>query len=520
MHNSTTLAIRGLVVVGAAGLASLLALEARANEREHEHEREKRCESRVHATAGDLVDCIRRERLWKRMRDFERIAIENPGADGHPSRNVGEPGYKASVDYVAALMMKAGYTVTLQTFTVPYFSVVGTPRFVQHSPERRHFRITRDWYVAYNSAAGTVRAQVQPVGGIVVPATGISQSGCSAADFAGFVTGRIALIQRGTCSVQKKVNLATGAGATAVIIFNGGNSPDQLAPPDLFSGPTTSIPVIATSYEVGADLYQRYQQNQLPLVELEVQTVVDPNRLDYNLIADSPFGDPDHVVTVEAHLDAIFGAGILDNASGSVTILETALQMAHTPTRNHLRFIWFGGEEIGLYGSWFYVSSLSSEDLGKIVFDIDSDVTATPNFNVWVADPANAYYAADFPPNVVSASQRGNQYFFDYFNSIGLAARSAPFGNDGTDSGPFSWYGIPNTGILTGQDCCKTAEDVALWGGFPGNFEGHVPGFDGGCVDYEGRWCDNLWNADPDVLEMISKAFAYVTFKLANDTSL
>jgi hypothetical protein len=32
-------------------------------------------------------------------------------------------------------------------------------------------------------------------------------------------------------------------------------------------------------------------------------------------------------------------------------------------------------------------------------------------------------------------------------------------------------------------DCCKLASDVDLFGGFEGNFEGTVPGNDGGCVE-------------------------------------
>ena len=42
-----------------------------------------------------------------------------------------------------------------------------------------------------------------------------------------------------------------------------------------------------------------------------------------NVIAESKGGDPNHVLVVDAHLDAIFGAGMLDNASGSATILES-----------------------------------------------------------------------------------------------------------------------------------------------------------------------------------------------------
>jgi hypothetical protein len=61
---------------------------------------------------------------------------------------------------------------------------------------------------------------------------------------------------------------------------------------------------------------------------------------------------------------------------------------------------------------------------------------------------------------------------------------------------------------LTEQDCCKTQEEVNLFGGFPGNFEGNVPSFDGGCVDRSFRWCDNLGNNDPGVLTFMSRAFA------------
>jgi Peptidase family M28 len=238
--------------------------------------------------------------------------------------------------------------------------------------------------------------------------------------------------------------------------------------------------------------------------------------VDYNLIAESPFGDPNHVVVVDAHLDSIFGAGMLDNASGSTTILEIALNMAKTPTRNQLRYIWFGGEEIGLFGSAYYTTHLSAAQRKRIAFDIDMDVTATPNFDMWIADPANASDVGQFPPNVVSQSKIGNQFFENFFNSIGVVSQSASFGNDGTDSNSFALIGIPDSGILTRQDCCKEQAEVNIWGGFLGNYEGTVPGNDGGCVDMPNRWCDNLSNNDPFVFGLASKASAYVTLKLAN----
>src|SRR6478735_1121390 len=65
----------------------------------------------------------------------------------------------------------------------------------------------------------------------------------------------------------------------------------------------------------------------------------DPTRSDWNVISDSSSGDPNNILVVDAHLDAIYGAGILDNASGSATILDIAQQLKNTNTRNKLRFI-------------------------------------------------------------------------------------------------------------------------------------------------------------------------------------
>ncbi len=484
------------------------------------------CETRVNDTAAKLVECIQQQALFDHLVAFQRIADRNPGPGGHGNRDTGTPGYEASIDYVAALMRQAGYRVTVQPYTYTAFSLIGAPSF---SVGGHGYAIDKEWYVARLSGHGATSAPVQPVG-IAAEAAGDSRGGCSPADFTGFAPGNIALIERGGCALDIKVENAQAAGAAGVVLFNypgtadqanrkGSPGPDAAYPAYLHD--VAAIPVVGlASHAVGADLYQQYLAGHAPVARLDIQTQTNPKAVDYNLIADSPFGDPHHVVVVDAHLDSIFGAGILDNASGSATILEVALKMAKTPTRNQLRYIWFGGEEINLLGSAFYTKTLTPAEKKRIVFDIDSDVTATPNYNILVANPQNADNVRRFPPNVVPQSRRGNQYFFDYFNAHKLVFRSSFIGNDGTDSNSFSLAGIPNTGILTQQDCCKSQADVDLWGGFRGNYEGNIPSFDGGCVDRPHRWCDNLSNNAPYVLEFISKAFAYVTFKLANDASI
>jgi hypothetical protein len=231
------------------------------------------------------------------------------------------------------------------------------------------------------------------------------------------------------------------------------------------------------------------------------------------VIAESRGGDKNHVLVVDAHLDAIYGAGMLDNASGSATILDIAQKMKKVNPLNKVRFIWFGGEELGLLGSAFYVNNLSPSELGRIGYDLDADVTATPNYTIGVLDPAES--TTQFPSQVYQPSLISRDQSIAYFDSIGL--NHELFSPAGTDAFNFNLVGVPASGLLTGQDCCKSQEEVDLFGGQVGNFEGNLGTTDGGCVDNPFRWCDNLSNNDPAVLTFISKAFANTVIRMAFD---
>jgi hypothetical protein len=467
------------------------------------------------------------------MKSLQAIADANPSpADGHPSRNSGEPGYKASVDYIAKRMRRAGYKVTIQPYKFTYYAYINRPTLTQTSPATHEYVLTDDWNPGQST--GTASADVQPAGGIVIPPTETpsSASGCTMADFTGFTPGRIALVQRGTCNFGVKVLNAQSAGASGVIIFNEGNPgrTEVLAGSlsDAEGNPIIpTIPVAFTSFDIGQRLYNEYQQAQtggaLPHVDLSIQALVKPDADDYNLIAESRRGDPDHVVVVDAHLDAIYGAGMLDNASGSVTILEIAQKMRKVKPRNKLRFVWFGGEELGLLGSDYYVNNLSPSELARIRYDLDADVTATPNYIIGILDPAAPDFfgrtvTSTFPDQVYEPSKVSRDQSVAYFNSIGLNHEFlSPVG---TDAFSFNVAGIPASGLLTGQDCCKLQEEVDLFGGTLGNYEGNIPSDDGGCVDNPFRWCDNLSNNDPKVLTFMSKAFANTVVRMAFNKSV
>ena len=62
-------------------------------------------------------------------RVFQRIANQNGG-----TRASGTPGYDASADYVKNTLKKAGYKVTEQTFTFPFFRELAPAELEQLSP--------------------------------------------------------------------------------------------------------------------------------------------------------------------------------------------------------------------------------------------------------------------------------------------------------------------------------------------------------------------------------------------------
>jgi hypothetical protein len=416
--------------------------------------------------------------------------------------------------------------VTIQPYTIDYFAFTGLPSMSELSPIAHDYTVVDDWNPG--GSLGQATADLQPAGGIVIPSPGGSASGCDPSNFTGFVAGRIALIQRGTCTFSQKVQNAQAAGASGVIIFNEGNTPARSG---VFSGSLSSvpsIPVAFTSFAIGNDLYSQYQDataigTPLPRMSLNIQGIHDPNRADYNVIAESKGGDPNHVLVVDAHLDAIYGAGMLDNASGSATILDIAQQMKNVTPQNKLRFIWFGGEELGLLGSQHYVNSLSNTQLSHIGYDLDADVTATPNYIIGVLDPAGPdlfgrTVTQTFPNRVYKASTIARDQAVNYLDSIGRNHEF--FSPVGTDAINFNFAGIPASGVLTGQDCCKTQQEVDLFGGHLGNYEGNVPSFDGGCVDNPFRWCDNLSNNDPNVLTFMSKTFADMVVRMAFDNKI
>ncbi len=132
------------------------------------------CAARANDTPSKLVECITQADLWDHMKKFQEIADANPSpADGHPSRNSGEPGYKASADYVAEKMKEAGYDVTIQTYKFTYYAYTAEPVFSEVSPKPHTYELATEWNPGQST--GTANASLQPAGGIIIPPTANTQ---------------------------------------------------------------------------------------------------------------------------------------------------------------------------------------------------------------------------------------------------------------------------------------------------------------------------------------------------------
>lgn len=400
--------------------------------------------------------------ILNHMRALQRAANSNDG-----NRAANTTGYDASLDYVERRMNRAGY----ETERVPF----DFAEWTQNAPATLQVGTTvykedTDYIVAQFSGSGTVTGPIVPIDYSGPPSgPGTSTSGCEPSDFpANPAPNSIALIQRGTCNFVVKIQNAVDAGYAAVLIANDGATPDRVEPLPIGANPfTTPIPVAMTSSTRGLELLAPAGQTATFAVDTTTTESVQ-----YNLIADTPTGNPERTTVVGAHLDSVEeGPGINDNGSGSGTILEIAEEIAELPRnpRNRIRFAWWGAEEAGLIGSTAYVDGLiESGEIDDIEANLNFDMLASPNFVRFVYDGDNSTDEGEAGP---PGSAEIEQVFLDHFESAGLETTPTAF--DGrSDYGPFiapAAY-VAAGGLFSGAEGVKTAEEEAIYGGAAGSW--------------------------------------------------
>jgi Zn-dependent M28 family amino/carboxypeptidase len=442
---------------------------------------------------------------------YEHLSALQQIADKHGGNRVsGFPAFNESVAYVESRLTAAGYDLTVQPFEFPFNADRTPPVFQQTEPAQATYVDGVDFASMTYSGSGDVTAAVTAVD-LVVPAPGAANgntSGCESADFAGFSAGTIALVQRGTCPFRQKADNAEAAGASAVIVFNEGQAGRTAAVAGTLSSPGVTIPVVGTTFAIGDDLRNNVTNGPTGSQARVRVDRVNETRTTYNVLAETPTGDPDNVVMVGAHLDSVpRGPGINDNGSGSAGILEIAESIAarDITTRNKIRFAFWGAEEFGLLGSRYYVGQLSAAEKDQIALNLNFDMIGSPNYVRFVYDGDNSAYpvgpgSADGP----QGSGEIERVFHDYFKSVGLASSETPFSGR-SDYGPFIEQGIPAGGLFTGAEGVKTDAEAAIYGGTAG-------------VAYDVCYhlaCDTIANVNRQGINEMADAAAHATLILA-----
>ena len=452
-------------------------------------------------SVGEFERTLSAEGVMEHLLSLQQIAMDN---NGH--RAAGTDGHTFSANYISQKLLAAGYEVKLIPFDFDQFNQLETGVLNLALGDSTETLVdTQDFNIMSFSGSGAVTAKAVAVD-LDLGEGNKSSSGCEVSDFENFPAGAIALIQRGACSFAQKAENASKAGAVAALIFNQGNEPTrkELLQGTLGESYDRSIPVFGLNYERGVAL------SESPETEITVSAKTEvANLITYNVVAETPGGNPDNVVMLGAHMDSVpAGPGINDNGSGSAGILEVAIKMmevikASDKPYNKLRFAWWSAEEVGLIGSARYVESLDEDSKARIAMYLNFDMIGSKNYKLGVFDADGDTHGQEGP----EGSAAIEQFFQMYYTLAGTKSTDVELSGR-SDYAPFAEVGIPVGGLFTGAEGTKTEAEAGLYGGVAGE------AYDA-CYH---KVCDTVDMINMDALEVNVNAIGFAALTYAYST--
>ena len=339
--------------------------------------------------------------------DAERLAAKGMElltefTENYSPRRSGSAGEAAAARFIASYLEELGYRVQFQPVEVEY--IPWDDRFVvlagEDRPELRAVPMAK-------TGMGDVIAPIVPVGKAFeedMPDGGLD--------------GAIALIERGSITFEEKVNRVADAGAVAAIVYNNerGN----------FRGALQSdgrIPAASLSREQGEELLRLIEEEAGLEARMRIETTL---LFSQNVIAD--LDKQPHecgVVVMGAHYDSVANTQAAgDNGTGVVSLLIMAEELAESRDNDgslpyDVRLIFFGVEEIGLYGSKHYVDKLGEDERHRVI--------AMLNFDAMGKGEATVVGSAELVDAAIDYAERSGIDLNRSDEDAGLGSDHAPF---------------------------------------------------------------------------------------------
>lgn len=177
------------------------------------------------------------------------------------------------------------------------------------------------------------------------------------------------------------LDIAVKHGAKAILYINDRSGFLNLAGMGNFQGNKTKIPAYSLTYEEGKWLERLIEKNLS--VKIEMTTNSFCKEINSANIVASLEGKVKSKIVIGAHFDSWdLGQGAVDNGVGTAILFDVARLLKTFSPNNYysIDFVWFNGEEFGLWGSKKYVE-MHKQD--SIIAMINMDMTGTPTgFNV------------------------------------------------------------------------------------------------------------------------------------------
>jgi len=111
------------------------------------------------------------------------------------------------------------------------------------------------------------------------------------------------------------------------------------------------------------------------------------DRVSQNVVLTIP-GQSERKIVVGAHYDSPPYPSASDNASGTALLMESAQRMMELEHYYTIVYVFFGAEEVGLIGAFYYLDSLTARQRDNIVMMVNADVIIEGPYLIYGAGSA------------------------------------------------------------------------------------------------------------------------------------